>query len=235
MSEFIFELVGDQFRPVLPRKDRVADCVHFFTDTQAALNAFHGSDKYKAEKADLDVKAAALAKARQEGTPQERLDASGEYNRARLALDRDDKAALSSDSSITDAARRLEIARSEVAAISLAKKVDAERVDREKLEAEEGPPPIRQAIAAHEVIIGMNIAQVEKALDTKGKQTGANENWSTYEFFVHNAPIGSWGDTGGVMWTVSFRTDDGKVTDFSKYDEPGHSPRPATLSGHGQP
>lgn len=49
MSEFIFELVGDQFRPVLPRKDRVADGVHFFTDNQAAQRTGRPAEFFQQE------------------------------------------------------------------------------------------------------------------------------------------------------------------------------------------
>jgi hypothetical protein len=155
----------------------------------AALDKFHSSAKYKAEKVDLDVKANALAAARANGNIQSRLDASSAYNLIRVDIEKQEAAIAKNDPSIALAAEGverarggLEIAKADRKAAADAKKAEedaedairkaTENIEREKL-AEAAIPEIT---ATQLDTLGERYAN-KRVKITFARFTRADNNW----------------------------------------------------------
>lgn len=71
--------------------------------TASVVGRIRASTEYKAAKAKVDAAEEKLMKARLSGTPQQKLDASSEWNKARQAFEAIEPSALDSDKAIADA------------------------------------------------------------------------------------------------------------------------------------
>lgn len=73
-----------------------------------AIARFHASPSYLSMKQDVDAKQAARGDARENGTPQQRLDTDSAYNVAKMALEKMEKSVLSGDQRMIAATAELD-------------------------------------------------------------------------------------------------------------------------------
>jgi hypothetical protein len=134
------------------------------------------SDPYKTLAAEVEAARAALEEARRSGTPQERLDASSAYNKARLALEPIVPEAVKNAPEVIAATRGLRIAESALSARQQAIR-----------EAEENDP-INVAIREKRLVLGMTLEQARKAMGRDGKLFEETEAYITYAWDVYSEP-----------------------------------------------
>ena len=120
----------------------------------------------KALVADVAAKQAALEQARASGTPQDRLDASAAFNRARKTLDDARAAALKASKEVREAQAKVATASAALAAASADEKAKAEAKQAAEDEKARNDP-VRIAIRKHQVIKGMTDDQVKQAMAFK--------------------------------------------------------------------
>lgn len=132
------------------------------------------SDAYKTLAAEVEAARAALEEARRSGTPQERLDASSAYNKARLALEPIVPEAVKNAPEVIAATRGLRIAESALSARQQAIR-----------EAEENDP-INVAIREKRLVIGMTLEQANKAMGRTGKLVAESQRVATYAWDVYS-------------------------------------------------
>jgi len=116
--------------------------------------------------AEVAAKQAALEQARATGTPQDRLDASAAFNRARKALDDARAEALKKSKDVMEAQMKFAAASAALAAAVADEKAKAEA--KQSAEDEKARnDPVRVAIQKHQVIKGMTDNQVKQAMAFK--------------------------------------------------------------------
>lgn len=213
--------VGEEHRALA---DAVLAAEQFAAHTAAdAVNRLHASTEYKAATARLESAAAALESARASGTPQQRLDASSQWNKARLAVERMGPEAIKADAKASSAAAEVERLRKALAsAIATAEA----RRHREQEEAD-ARDPVKVAVKEKRLAVGMTLEQANAAMGSDGvlKEEDADGNsfyrWPIYVTEIDIPPQGGF-TTGvhtvrerlaGYNWAIVRK---GRVTQWGK-------------------
>lgn len=176
-------------------------------DKIADLNrSFETTVEYKALATAVLAADEKLQAARKTGTPQQKLDASSAYNKARAALDIARKTAVDGDADVKEL--RSKVAKAEynlsIAKVELQKAYTTD-VELRKAEAEAKieADPILRAIRDGKLAIGMTLAQANHAMKKDGRLVEETQTTKVYEW-PHSYVSG--GRIVGNIWVNEYST-----------------------------
>jgi hypothetical protein len=193
---------------------KIADLEQQLIQARAdALARLEASDEYKAAKADADAKEAALKRARESGSIEERFRLGKPFTVANEKLKQLRRDALQSDRGIRDTVEALARAKAELEAA----KNDRAVAENDAIERD----PIRRALRDRKVVVGMTVEQVESVIGTKGQTVSASGSGVVKKWTIAaQRQVIEGGVDAGQYGTYSLRcTFDGeKLVSYDQWD-----------------
>lgn len=182
---------------------------------KACLDRLHATEGYKVAQAKADEAMNALEEARANGTPEQKLSASSEYNRAAAVGKKMEGDALTEDEGVKAARTAVDMA--ELRAEEKARRIadDADRAAKAAADREANDP-VKKAIREHRLIKGMTVADAIQMMGGKPKEERLDSDGR--QVMLWTPPL-SW---GGWRIIIVYFNEHHQVEDFTiqTHEEP---------------